>query len=807
MTRSEKIQRIKYLAGALNEASKAYYAQDREIMSNREYDALYDELQALEQETGIVLANSPTVNVGYEAVDELPKERHESPMLSLDKTKSREELSEWLQGHPAVLSWKLDGLTIVLTYRGGRLEKAVTRGNGEIGEVITGNARTFVNLPLEIPFPGELVLRGEAVISYSDFENINAQIQDGDARYKNPRNLCSGSVRQLNNEITARRNVRFYAFALVDAREADFGDAAEGSPELAGPAGTADSPGPADAPEGEESRTAEFGGSVEAQFRFLEEQGFETVEHYLVTEENILDTIELFEKKIDAYDIPSDGLVLVYDDIAYGRSLGRTAKFPRNSIAFKWADELRETKLLEIEWSASRTGLINPVAIFEPVELEGTTVSRASVHNISILRGLHLGIGDRITVYKANMIIPQIAENLTARDMLAQAQAGEEGRLVVEEPFGEGKEVSSAEEPPAKEGRPAAEEPLDGGKEASQVEELPTKEEVPAEEGLPEGKEASAGEEPPADDEQAIKKDEPAEPAAEKADIMEAALAMGGHRPVEIPAICPVCGGKTEIRQVNDVQSLYCTNERCAAKQIKAFTLFVSRDAMNIDGLSEATLEKFIDMGFIQEFADLFHLDRYRERIVEMEGFGEKSYQNLIDSVERARHTTLPRVIYSLGIANIGSANAKMLCRFFDHDLKRMQEADVETLSAIDGVGEVIATAFVNYMRDEDNLRRIENLTGELEIEIPKVEEGSQTLSGLSFVITGSLEKFASRSDLKEAIEQKGGKVTGSVTGKTTCLINNDVASNSSKNKKAKELGIPILSEADFLAQYQVSAP
>ena len=812
MTRSEKIQRIKYLAGALNEASKAYYAQDREIMSNREYDALYDELQALEQETGIVLANSPTVNVGYEAVDELPKERHESPMLSLDKTKSREALAEWLQGHPAVLSWKLDGLTIVLTYRGGRLEKAVTRGNGEIGEVITGNARTFVNLPLEIPFPGELVLRGEAVISYSDFENINAQIQDGDARYKNPRNLCSGSVRQLNNEITARRNVRFYAFALVDAREADFGDVAEGSPELAGPAGTADSPGPADAPEGEESRTAEFGGSVEAQFRFLEEKGFETVEHYLVTEENILDTIELFEKKIDAYDIPSDGLVLVYDDIAYGRSLGRTAKFPRNSIAFKWADELRETKLLEIEWSASRTGLINPVAIFEPVELEGTTVSRASVHNISILRGLHLGIGDRITVYKANMIIPQIAENLTARDMLAQAQAGdvgagEEGRPAVEEPFGEGKEVSSAEEPPAKEGRPAAEEPLDGGKEASQVEELPTKEEVPAEEGLPEGKEASAGEEPPADDEQAIKKDEPAEPAAEKADIMEAALAMGGHRPVEIPAICPVCGGKTEIRQVNDVQSLYCTNERCAAKQIKAFTLFVSRDAMNIDGLSEATLEKFIDMGFIQEFADLFHLDRYRERIVEMEGFGEKSYQNLIDSVERARHTTLPRVIYSLGIANIGSANAKMLCRFFDHDLKRMQEADVETLSAIDGVGEVIATAFVNYMRDEDNLRRIENLTSELEIEIPKVEEGSQTLSGLSFVITGSLEKFASRSDLKEAIEQKGGKVTGSVTGKTTCLINNDVASNSSKNKKAKELGIPILSEADFLAQYQVSAP
>ena len=674
MAQSEKVERIKYLVATLNEASKAYYAEDREIMSNRDYDALYDELVSLEQETGMVLANSPTVNVGYEAVEELPKERHESPMLSLDKTKSREALRDWLEGHPAVLSWKLDGLTIVLTYRGGKLQKAVTRGNGEIGEVITNNARTFVNLPLEIPFKGELILRGEAVISYSDFEKINAGIEDAEAKYKNPRNLCSGSVRQLNNEITAKRNVRFFAFTLVSAR------AEEESP--------MDSGGPAE--------TDEVFGSVKKQFGFLEEQGFQVVEHYLVTEENILDTIDLFEKKIESYDIPSDGLVLTYDDIAYGQSLGRTAKFPRHSIAFKWADELRETTLREIEWSASRTGLINPVAIFEPVELEGTTVSRASVHNISILRALQLGIGDRITVYKANMIIPQIAENLTAKEEL------EERRLV------------------------------------------------------------------------------------------------------EIPKKCPVCGGETEIRQVNDVQSLYCTNDKCAAKQIKAFTLFVSRDAMNIDGLSEATLEKFIDLGFIHEFADLFHLDRYREQIVEMEGFGQKSYDNLMDSIERARHTTLPRVVYGLGIANIGVANAKMLCRFFDHDLKRMQEADVETLSAIDGVGEVIATAFVNYMQDADNLRKVADLTGELEIEIPKVEEGSQTLSGLSFVITGSLEKFASRADMKEAIEQKGGKVTGSVTGKTTCLINNDVTSSSSKNKKARELGIPVISEEDFMRQYGI---
>ena len=649
-----KSERMKELADILNRAAKAYYAEDREIMSNHEYDALYDELTALEQDTGIVLANSPTVSVGYESVDELPKDQHEVPMLSLDKTKNREELREWLQGNPAILSWKLDGLTVVLTYQEGKLAKAVTRGNGEIGEVVTNNARTFKNIPLTIPHTGELVVRGEAVITYSDFERMNAEIEDGEMKYKNPRNLCSGSVRQLNNEITAQRNVRFYAYSLIRAEK-------------------------------------DFQNSQEEQFKFLRQQGFEVVEHYLVTEENILETVERFEKKIDGYDIPSDGLVLSYEDIAYGQSLGRTAKFPRHSIAFKWADELRETTLKEIEWSASRTGLINPVAIFEPVELEGTTVSRASVHNISIVKSLRLGIGDRITVYKANMIIPQIAENLTGSDTL------------------------------------------------------------------------------------------------------------------EIPDICPVCGGRTEIRAVNEVQSLYCTNENCAAKRIKSFTLFVSRDAMNIDGLSEATLEKLIDRGFVKEFADLFHLEQYREEIAQMEGFGEKSCQNLLDSIEQARNTTLPRVIYGLGIANIGVANAKMLCRYLDYDLERMQEADRETLSAIDGVGDVIASAFVDYMEDKENKARLERLMAELHVEIPQVEEGSQTLAGMNFVITGSLTHFGSRSDLKDIIEQKGGKVTGSVTGKTTCLVNNDIASASSKNKKAKELGVPILSEEDFLAQYEIS--
>ena len=652
---------MKELIDTLNKASKAYYAEDREIISNREYDALYDELQKLERETGVILAGSPTVRVGFEAVEELPKERHERPMLSLDKTKDREALAEWLDGKEGLLSWKLDGLTIVLTYRDGKLLKAVTRGNGEIGEVITGNARVFKNIPLQIAYTGELILRGEAVITYSDFERMNEEIEDVSARYKNPRNLCSGSVRQLDNRIAAGRNIRFYAFGLVKAEGVDF----------------------------ENSR--------EREFVFLSEQGFDVVEYHKVTPETVAGMVDEFEKKIEHYDIPSDGLVLTYEDIAYGESLGQTSKFPRSSIAFKWQDEIRETELLEIEWSPSRTGLINPVAIFKPVELEGTTVSRASVHNISILRALKLGIGDKITVYKANMIIPQIAENLTGSDTL------------------------------------------------------------------------------------------------------------------EIPAHCPACGGETEVRQVADAASLYCTNADCAAKKIKSFAHLVSRDALNIDGLSEATLEKFIGRGFIHEPADIFHLDRYREEIVEMEGFGEKSYRNLIakepaddgkvSSIEAARRTTLPRFLYALGISGIGLANAKMICGEFGDDLEKMLDADAERLAEIDGVGEVLAGAFVSWFQDEANLRKARALFEELTIEKRELTEGGG-LSGKSFVITGSLTRYENRDAMKEAIEAKGGKVTGSVTKKTVCLINNDIASNSSKNKKAKELGIPIVTEADFIAQY-----
>ena len=641
------IKKMKELGEKLREASRAYYQEDREIMSNVEYDALYDTLSALEKETGIVLADSPTVNVGYEAVEQLPKEKHERPMLSLDKTKERETLREFIGEHPTLLSWKLDGLTIVLTYENGELIKAVTRGNGIVGEVITNNARVFKNIPLKISFKGRLVLRGEAIITYSDFEKINETIGDADAKYKNPRNLCSGSVRQLNNEITAKRNVRFYAFSLVSAEGVDFRN------------------------------------SREVQFWWLNEQGFEVVEYRKVTAETLDEAMDYFAEAVTTNDFPSDGLVALYDDIAYGESLGTTAKFPRNAMAFKWADEMRDTRLLEIEWSPSRTGLINPVAIFEPVELEGTTVSRASVHNISIMKELKLGIGDTIRVYKANMIIPQIAENLTG----------------------------------------------------------------------------------------------------------------SGNAP--IPHTCPACGQETVVKKENDVECLFCVNPGCPAKKIKSFGLFTSRDAMNIDGLSEATLEKFIARGFIHDFGDIFEISRYKDEIVEMEGFGQKSYDNLMESLERAKETTLPRVIYSLGIANIGLANAKVICRHFDNDLDRIRHASLEEVSDIDTIGPVIAGNLVAYFRDEDNNRRLDHLMNFLHIQedSPKQE---QIFEGMNFVITGSLVHFGNRSEAKELIESLGGKVTGSVTKKTNYLINNDIQSNSSKNKKARELGIPILSEEDF---------
>lgn len=641
-------ERMKELVELLNKAGRAYYQEDREIISNYEYDKLYDELEALEEETGITLAGSPTVSVGYEAVNALPKETHETPMLSLDKTKEIEVLKNFVGNQKTVLSWKMDGLTIVLTYQDGKLKKAVTRGNGIVGEVITNNAKVFKNVPLQIAYQGELILRGEAIISYSDFEKINKQIEDVDAKYKNPRNLCSGSVRQLNNEITAKRNVYFYAFSLVRAEGVDFNN------------------------------------SRACQFEWLKTQGFDIVEYRMVDSKNLEETIQYFSDKISTNDFPSDGLVALYDDIAYGDSLGSTAKFPRNAFAFKWKDEIRETTLKEIEWSPSRTGLINPVAIFEPVELEGTTVSRASVHNISILKELELGIGDRIEVYKANMIIPQIAENLTR------------------------------------------------------------------------------------------------------------------SRNLTIPEFCPVCKKTTKIQKSNDVEVLICTNPECQAKKIKSFTLFVSRDAMNIDGLSEATLEKFILNGFIKEFGDIYELERYKDAIIEMDGFGEKSYENLIENIKKSSHTTLPRLVYALGIANIGVANAKVLCKEFDYDLQKLMQADEETISQIEGIGSVIAKSVTDYFKNEKNQRKLEHLLTYLTFEEMKIETGNP-LSGKQFVITGSVNQFENRSAMKEFIENRGGKVTGSVSKKTDYLINNDTESSSSKNKKAKELGIPILSEEDFL--------
>ena len=644
MEKKKKTKRMRELVELLNKARRAYEQENTEIMSNFEYDRLYDELLSLEKELETTLASSPTVNVGYEVLSELPKERHETPMLSLDKTKDVERLREFLGDQQAVISWKMDGLTIVLTYENGVLKKAVTRGNGEIGEVVTNNAKVFRNVPLSIPFKGELVLRGEAVISYKDFEKINEEIGDADAKYKNPRNLCSGSVRQLNNEVTAKRNVRFYAFTLVKADNVDF----------------------------ENSRAY--------QLKWLQEQGFDVVEHHLVTRDTVGDEVAWFAEHIRENEVPSDGLVLIYDDISYGQSLGTTAKFPRDSFAFKWEDEVRKTTIREIEWSPSRTGLINPVAIFDPVELEGTTVSRASVHNISIMEELELGIGDTVTVYKANMIIPQIAENLTRSGVS------------------------------------------------------------------------------------------------------------------EIPKECPVCKKPTKISMENNTKTLYCMNPKCQAKHVKSFSLFASRDAMNIEGLSEATLEKFIINGYVKDFTDIFHLDRYEAEIKTMEGFGEKSYENLRKRIENARKTTLPRLIYSLGIPNIGISNAKMICR----DPKRVIRATEEELSAISGVGGVIAGTFVEYFKDTAHVDVFDRLLKEVEL-TKETSEEDQKFAGVNFVITGSVEHFVNRAQVKEEIEKRGGKVTGSVTSKTNYLINNDTGSGTAKNKKARELGIPIISEEDFL--------
>lgn len=647
-----KRERIKELIEILNKANRAYYQDANEIMSNREYDELYDELVALEKETGIVFANSPTVNVGYEVVSELPKEEHTSPMLSLDKTKEISELESFAGNRECVLSWKLDGLTVVLDYEDGKLTKAVTRGNGTVGEVITANAKTFENLPVSIAHKGKVTLRGEAIIKYSDFEEINKEIQDADAKYKNPRNLCSGSVRQLDSKVTASRHVNFIAFALISADGVDFGN------------------------------------SIAKQLEWLEEQGFEIVERKIVTAANMAEVVKYFADKIQTYDYPSDGLVLMYDDIEYGLSLGVTAKFPRNGIAFKWQDEEAQTKLKTIEWNASRTGLINPIAVFESVELEGTTVSRASVHNVSIVEELQLGVGDEIKVYKANMIIPQISANLTK-----------------------------------------------SGK-------------------------------------------------------------------IDIPSKCPVCDGETEIRNENGVKTLYCKNPECPAKQIKLYTLFVTRNAMNIDGLSEETLEKFIDAGYIKEFADIYHLDRFKDEIVETPGFGEKSYDKIIESVENSRECELHALIFGLGIPQVGVANAKMICKALDYDLDKVRNASIEELIAIDGVGDVMATKFREYFDDKKHARELDNLLKEVKIKAHEKSNLEQNMEGLVFVVTGSVEKFENRDAVKAYIEARGGKVTNSVTSKTDYLINNDVNSTSSKNKKAKELGKEILTEEEFLAKF-----
>lgn len=647
MNLDDKKRRIEELIETLNEASAAYYDEASEIMSNYEYDALYDELESLEKETGYTPLNSPTKNVGYTVQSELPKERHRSRMLSLDKTKSREELAAWLGNHEGLLSWKLDGLTVVLTYEGGELVKAVTRGNGDIGEVITPNARVFVNVPKHIPYEGHAVIRGEAVITYEEFDRINEAIDDADAKYKNPRNLCSGSVRQLNSKITAERNVRFYAFTLSEADGVDY--------------------------EGLRSN----------QMKWMAEQGFDVVEFVKVDNKNILEAIDNYAERVHSFEIPSDGLVLTLEDLEYAATLGTTAKFPRDSLAFKWADQQAETILREIEWSPSRTGLLNPIAIFDPVELEGTTVKRASVHNLNIMETLKLGIGDTITVYKANMIIPQIGDNLT----------------------------------------------------------------------------------------------------------------KSGN--IELPSHCPVCDGTTEIKLMTGTKVLTCTNPNCLAKQVKRFSLFVSRDALNIEGLSEQTLLKFIGLGYIKSFADIFRLENHRDEIVELDGFGKKSYDKLSSSIEKARHTVPARILVALGIPGVGVTTAAQIARACENKWAKISSLSYDELIAINGIGEVMARDYESFFADEHNKSVVLDLVGELDID-ESYEKAGEALSGEIFVITGSLEHYKSRTELKKEIEAQGGKVAGSVSKNTSYLVTNNPESGSSKNKAATELGVKIITEDEI---------
>ncbi len=646
--RGTQIKRIQALVPLLARAARIYEQEDREIMNNKEYDQLYDELVQLEIETGIVLANSVTRKVGYEVLSNLPKVRHDQPILSLDKTKEVSKLVSFLSDEEGMLSWKLDGLTLVITYINGELVQAITRGNGEIGEDITSNAKTFANLPLRIDYKEPMTVRGEAIITYSEFERINEHLSDED-KYKNPRNLCSGSVRQLDSQVTAQRNIHFYAFTVVSG--------------------------------------GALTDSKEDQLKWLDNQGFEVVEYKMVTAESIPETVEWFSEHIRQRDFGSDGLVLTIDSLSRSESLGVTAKFPRHSIAFKWADEIKETKLINIKWNPSRTGSINPIAIFEPVELEGTTVERASVHNVSILQELELGIGDTIRVYKANMIIPQIAENITKSNTL------------------------------------------------------------------------------------------------------------------EIPEHCPVCEGETRIQMIKDAKTLYCTNPNCEAKRAKAFVHFVGRDAMNIQGFSEASIEKFIENDFIHDFVDLYHLKDHEEAIKTLGGFGQKSYDRIMKSVENSRNSGLPNFIYALGIEQVGINNAKLICKHFQYDMEKLMEASEEELVSIEGIGPIIAHSIRSYFDLEENQELVTKLVKEIDFIIPDIQtiEGSP-IADKVFVITGAVTHFKNRKELGQKIEELGGKVVGSVSSKTDYLINNDVQSSSGKNKKAKELGVPIISEEEFMA-------
>ena len=665
----EKVKRIHELVKQLNEYRDAYYNRAESLVVDSEYDRLFDELKALETDTGVVLMNSPTSTVGYDVKSKLEKVSHDIPLLSLDKTKDVDELVKFMGNHKCLLMYKYDGLTVELIYNNGKLIQASTRGDGYTGEDITHNAKTFKNIPLTIPYNGFLRVVGEAIIYKHDFQKINDNLPAGEKPYANARNLAAGSVRQLDSAVCYTRNIHFMLW-----------DVLEGLDDLP----TLDDLFPAS-----DSRMTKFFACERLGFELPYACRFEQESSAFI----IQDAIEHMRDQAIEKGIPIDGMVMKYDSISYSKQKGGTSHHNNDGIAFKFEDETAETVLREIEWSMGRTGQLTPVAIFDPIELDGTIVTRASVHNLSYIKDYDLNIGDKLKVYKANMIIPQILENISATE-------------------------------------------------------------------------------------------------------------RGTKHGVQYPDACPVCGGSIRVEQVNDTESVYCDNPKCNGKKLGKFSHYVSKPAMNIDGLSEATLEKFINSGWLTDFTDLYHLNRYDKEIMRMEGFGKRSYDKLMTAIEASKSTTLARLLISLGIPYIGKTASKAISNYCAGDPYKFIELinDDFNWMQLEDFGEVMSASLKDWFSDDDNFKLYHCIVGHLNIQIEKAittPVADNPFIGKTVVATGSLQNFT-RDGIGKKLKELGAKVGSSVSKKTDYVIAGEKAG--SKLTKAKELGVPVLTETEFMA-------